>query len=239
MAEQSEIGIVDGVPVSGTGEVPTLAPVRDRLGATNEAAPASDTAAAALNGRAQRIAQRLTSLIALIPASLGSKADAASLAVTRSTEDKAATGAVTETAPATDTASSGLNGRLQRVAQHLTSLLARFPAALGAGGGLKTELYDAAGVALTYVAPASDMTHALVALSTTAAEIMPANAARLYAAVKNADASIVIYIGDSNAVTSANGWPLAAGQEKEFPNYVGPIWGIAASATPNAAKIEY
>jgi len=32
-------------------------------------------------------------------------------------------GAVTETAPATDTASSGLNGRLQRVAQHLTNIV--------------------------------------------------------------------------------------------------------------------
>lgn len=32
-------------------------------------------------------------------------------------------GAVTETAPATDTASSGLNGRLQRVAQRLTTLI--------------------------------------------------------------------------------------------------------------------
>lgn len=38
-------------------------------------------------------------------------------------------GALTEGAPGTDTASSGLNGRLQRIAQHLTSLLGRFPAA--------------------------------------------------------------------------------------------------------------
>lgn len=35
-------------------------------------------------------------------------------------------GAVNETAPATDTASSGLNGRLQRIAQRLTSLIAFF-----------------------------------------------------------------------------------------------------------------
>ncbi len=41
------------------------------------------------------------------------------------------TGAVTETAPASDTASSGLNGRLQRIAQRLTSLIAQIPAALG------------------------------------------------------------------------------------------------------------
>jgi hypothetical protein len=37
-------------------------------------------------------------------------------------------GIVTETAPADDTASSGLNGRLQRIAQRLTSLIAKLPA---------------------------------------------------------------------------------------------------------------
>jgi hypothetical protein len=40
-------------------------------------------------------------------------------------------GAVTETAPANDTASSGLNGRLQRIAQRITSLIAQIPATLG------------------------------------------------------------------------------------------------------------
>jgi len=55
------------------------------------------------------------------------------------------TGALTETAPGTDTASSGLNGRLQRIAQRLTSLIALLPAALGAGGGLKV---DGSGTAL-------------------------------------------------------------------------------------------
>lgn len=50
-------------------------------GAVNETAPASDTASSGLNGRLQRIAQRLTSLIALLPASLGAKAGSASLSV--------------------------------------------------------------------------------------------------------------------------------------------------------------
>lgn len=48
-------------------------------------------------------------------------------------------GAVIETAPATDTASSGLNGRLQRIAQRLTSMIALLPTALGGNGGLKVE----------------------------------------------------------------------------------------------------
>lgn len=41
------------------------------------------------------------------------------------------TGSLTETAPATDTASSGVNGRLQRIAQRITSLIALLPTSLG------------------------------------------------------------------------------------------------------------
>lgn len=53
-----------------------------RIGDVTEAAPASDTASSGLNGRLQRIAQRLTSLISLFPTSLGQKTMANSLAVT-------------------------------------------------------------------------------------------------------------------------------------------------------------
>jgi len=52
------------------------------LGAVNESAPGTDTASSGLNGRLQRIAQRITSLIALLPTSLGQKSQAASFAVT-------------------------------------------------------------------------------------------------------------------------------------------------------------
>jgi hypothetical protein len=127
------------------------------VGAVTETASATDTASSGLNGRLQRVAQRLTSLIAqipatlgvkartaslsvamatedaaLFPASLGSKAAASAFAVALSTEDAAQLGSLTETAPATDTASSGLNGRLQRIAQRITSLIALVPASLGA-----------------------------------------------------------------------------------------------------------
>jgi hypothetical protein len=57
------------------------------IGIVTETAPGTDTASSGLNGRLQRIAQRLTSLIALLPGSLGQKARAASLAVTLSSED--------------------------------------------------------------------------------------------------------------------------------------------------------
>jgi hypothetical protein len=132
------------------------------IGAVNESAPASDTASSGLNGRLQRIAQRITSLIALFPTALGSAAAASSLAVTQSTEDVARQGAVTETAPASDTASSGQNGRLQRIAQRLTSLIGLFPTSLGSAAAASslavtqsTEDVARQGI-ITETAPASD-----------------------------------------------------------------------------------
>ncbi len=79
------------------------------------------------------------------PLAPGTAADSASRPVAWSTEGKAQLGAVAETAPASDTASSGLNGRLQRIAQRITSMIALLPTALGAGGGLKV---DGSGTAL-------------------------------------------------------------------------------------------
>jgi len=116
------------------------------IGAVDETAPASDTASSGLNGRLQRIAQRLTSLIGLFPTALGSQAASASFATTASTEDIARIGATNEAAPVGDTTSGvGLNGRLQRIAQRLTSLIALLPAALTTNGsGLKTGATEAA-----------------------------------------------------------------------------------------------
>lgn len=46
------------------------------------------------------------------------------------------TGIVTETAPISDTASSGLNGRLQRIAQRITSLITALGSPFQAGGSI-------------------------------------------------------------------------------------------------------
>lgn len=51
---------------------------------------------------------------------------------TKQEDLKTLTGALTETAPSADTVSSGLNGRLQRIAQRVTSLIALLPTGLGA-----------------------------------------------------------------------------------------------------------
>lgn len=66
------------------------------IGAVNETAPGTDTASSGLNGRLQRIAQRITDLIALLPTSLGQKTMANSFAVTLASDQSALS--VTQTA---------------------------------------------------------------------------------------------------------------------------------------------
>lgn len=88
------------------------------LGGLTEAAPASDTASSGINGRLQRIAQRLTSLIALLPASLGQKARASALAVTLSTED------MTALTPATITAGTGTKSNVASDSTQSVTILA-------------------------------------------------------------------------------------------------------------------
>lgn len=95
-----------------------------------------------VNGGASDFASQTT--LALIKAKTDNLDAATSTLLTISDFDTK-TGSLTETAPATDTASSGVNGRLQRIAQRLTSLIALLPTALGAGGGLKV---DGSGTAL-------------------------------------------------------------------------------------------
>lgn len=168
-----DVDVVSSALPTGAATETTQAAANVLLGAVNETAPATDTASSGTNGRLQRIAQRLTSLIALLPAALGAggglKVDGSGTALPVSgtvavtgvaTETTLAAqsvlvGAVTETAPATDTASSGLNGRLQRIAQRLSSavtlLAGGLPAALGAGGGVKV---DGSGTALPVTASA-------------------------------------------------------------------------------------
>lgn len=86
-------------------------------------------------------------------------------------------GSTTETAPATDTASSGLNGRLQRIAQRLSSLIAIFPTALGANGGLKVEGV-AGGVAQPVSGPLTDSELRASAVPVSAASLpLPSGAA--------------------------------------------------------------
>lgn len=137
------------LPVSVAGEIEVkndsgnpLVVSSSGIGAIGDIAATGDTGDFSLIALFKRF------LSVKLPTTLGAKTAALSLAVTTATDDLALArmGILTEAAPATDTASSGLNGRLQRIAQRLTSLIAQLPATLG----IKT-----AALSLS-VAPASD-----------------------------------------------------------------------------------
>lgn len=66
--------------------------------------------------------QYFRGIVTWIAAWIGAGTAATGVRVVQATDDTIH-GALTETAPTTDTASSGLNGRLQRIAQRLTSLI--------------------------------------------------------------------------------------------------------------------
>lgn len=103
-------GGANGLKVDGSSAAPpvgaaldaTIVTTNTEIGGLTEAAPGTDTASSGLNGRLQRIAQRLTSLIALLPASLGQKTMANSLAVVVASDQSAVpiSGTVTTTPPA-------------------------------------------------------------------------------------------------------------------------------------------
>jgi len=78
------IKLIHGVDGVNDGDVSSTNPLPvggSLIGALTETAPASDTASSGLNGRLQRIAQRLTSLISLLPTALGQTTKTNSLAV--------------------------------------------------------------------------------------------------------------------------------------------------------------
>ena len=91
------------------------------LGATNETAPTTDTGSSGLSGRLQRIAQHITSLIDLLPASLGQKTKALSFPVTLSSDESAlpvldsGTGATSDSAATTNTGTFSLIALVKRV----------------------------------------------------------------------------------------------------------------------------
>ncbi|RUU48698.1 hypothetical protein EOD08_01535 [Mesorhizobium sp. M6A.T.Ca.TU.002.02.2.1] len=88
----------------------------EALGAKADPAATTDTGAFSLIALVKRL------LSVKLPSTLGAKSAANSFSVTLSTDDDALLGSLTEATPGTDTASSGLNGRLQRIAQNLTAL---------------------------------------------------------------------------------------------------------------------
>lgn len=117
------------VTLANTGTNAT--PVVVDLGANNDV---TVTGSVAVTGTFYQATQPVS--VASVPLPTGASTEAT--LATRLTESDFDTkiGSLTETAPATDTASSGLNGRLQRIAQHITSLITAVGSPFQAGGSI-------------------------------------------------------------------------------------------------------
>jgi hypothetical protein len=159
------------------------------------------------------------------------------------------TGIVTETAPATDTASSGLNGRLQRIAQRLTSLIALLPAALGAGGGLKV---DGSGTALPVSGPMTSVefladmrstaAFSTVASTNSSTTLIASNSSRKGLLIVNTDANILyVDLSGGTAATTRYSRALVQNEQWEVPfACTGAVTGIwAADGSGSALVTEF
>lgn len=157
-------------------------------------------------------------------------------------------GAVTEAAPGTDTASSGLNGRLQRIAQRLTSLISLLPTALGQGTmatSLKVVLpsdQSAIPTSSTEQSVAGTVTNSLETVGITRSRatvgaIAP-SASRKKLMIKPSLANTgKIYIGGST-VTIANGMEIIGPDRLEFNFDAGDYYLISDTAAQSVEIIE-
>lgn len=154
----------------------------------------------------------------------------------------ALTGATNESAAASDTATSGLNGLLKRIAQRLTSVLAAIPAALTGSGNFKAALVESTATVTTQQRSASTSAVTRVTSSTSATTLLAANANRLKWAVFNDSAAILkLKCGASPTSTSFTFEvpPAYLYEEPAGLNYTGIITGLWVSADGAANVTEF
>lgn len=173
------VHITNGVPDSGTGNITTLGQtLTDGANATHGAiadpaviAGATGTISAKLRSISRDIGTLVTAIgstawdlgvgtggsrtqrVAIDTTqapTVGSALSTASVPVVMATDD-VMIGSKTETAPASDTASSGLNGRLQRIAQRLTTLINSLIPTATANGMSRSRVTAAASTNATSV----------------------------------------------------------------------------------------
>lgn len=125
--------IAAGIPVTATNlDIRDLAFASDKVDASGSLVGALVTnagGASAVNIQDGGNSITVDGSVAVSSSALPTGAATEATLATRLSESDydSKTGSLTETPPATDTASSGLNGRLQRIAQRLTSLIASLP----------------------------------------------------------------------------------------------------------------
>lgn len=155
-------------------------------------------------------------------------------------------GAVTETAPASDTDPSGLNGRLQRLAQGITSLIALVPASLGqktmANAFAVSIASDQSALPIAGSTIAGTVTNAvatvgLTAVRATVAGTAPSVSRKLLIIKPSKNNTGSIYIG-SSSVTTANGLEIIGPDRMQFEFDSGDFYLISDVAAQSVEIIE-
>lgn len=153
-------------------------------------------------------------------------------------------GDVAETAPATDIASSGLNGRLQRIAQRITSLINLFPSSIGqkASAGSLSVVLASDQASLPTKSPVntngsqSDVTLTGTTASTATA---PANAVGFILQAVDTNANNIRWRVGGTASTSS-GMQLQPGRDSGFVPVAADVSVCAeASSGTNAFQIQW
>lgn len=140
LGANNDVTVTGTVGVSGTVPVSAVSLPLPSGAATSGKQDTEIASLASLDSKAPALGQALAAAsvpVVLTAAQLSTLTPPAAITgfLTESDFDTK-TGGLTETAPATDTASSGLNGRLQRIAQRLTSLIAALGSPFQAGGSI-------------------------------------------------------------------------------------------------------
>lgn len=181
------------------------------------------------NGRATAANSRPVVLstedAAKVPA-LGQALAGSSVPVVWTAAEEAQIGALTETAPANDTASSGLNGRLQRIAQRLTSLLALLPSSIGRKASADSlsvvVASDQAAIPISHAPRASRSRQVTTITGTSETTIVTAGAAGVFRDVflllitNSSATATVVTIRDATAGTTVFTFAVPAGQTVGF-----------------------
>lgn len=156
------------------------------------------------------------------PYALGSAVMAASMPVTIATDDTVI-GATNSASPATDTATAPLNGRLQRIAQRLTSLIALFPASIGAktGAGSLSVVAATDGFQIAQAIGGIYTDRSIANLSGASQQLMAANANRRVLIIQNvaANAMAVNLTGGAAALNTAGSINIPVGGSITLDNY--------------------
>jgi hypothetical protein len=77
------------------------------------------------------------------------------------------------------------------------------------------------------------------ALSTAAELVVAARRERICISITNTSTDILTYIGFDSTVTAGTGHAISPRTECKLEHYIGPIYMIAASATPTVTYAEW